>query len=185
MFAIDPGGGLWEVSTTGLALNTASTGLTLIPNQIGLSNNSSTLYLSDGPYLYTVNTSTGAATQVDLPLQNPSVQILPAPIGSMLFESGTLYGVANNSNESVYDLTSDVPSSASVNTGDIFGYVIGLAPDPLSSPAPVPEPESLVLLVTSLALIGMARAVRPRARRERARVAAGGTDQRRVLGLLP
>jgi hypothetical protein len=154
MFILDNDGGLWEVSaTTGFAQYIGATGLTLTPNAVGLSNNSSTLYLSDGIDLYTVNISDGAATEVG----NPPGNNLPTYFSQMLFENGTLYGVSNvvlQSGQSVYDLTSGFPSSANVLT--LAGNVIGLAPDPLPVPvSPVPERQNLVLLVTGLVLIGI------------------------------
>src|SRR5580700_1436453 len=67
LYGIDVNGGVYSISTSGVATAIGSLGLPtgVVSSSIdSLSTNSNTLYLTVGSNLYTVNTSTGAATLV-------------------------------------------------------------------------------------------------------------------------
>ncbi len=112
----------------------------------GLSTNSSTLYFADGADLYTLNTSTGAATLVG-PFGSS------AEMGVLLTEDGTLWG----GDETNYTVDTINPTTGAATVGpapssSFSGFFYGLAPYPV----PAPEAGTLGLLglsITALALL--------------------------------
>lgn len=148
LFAVDTSLNLYSVNAgTGATTLIGSTGLS-IGVTLGMSDNSSTLYLANGTNLYSLNTGTGAATLVGSVGSGIG-------IGAMLFQSGTLYGGQNH--PSIGLDTIDTGTGAAtflfgVNTSS--ASIDGLAPVP---PSAVPEPASWLFVITSAAILGLVR----------------------------
>jgi hypothetical protein len=155
LFLLDTSGNLYSVLSTGLTL-LGSTGISPTRNE-GLSDNSSTLYFSDAGELYTLNTTTGAASSV-------GATGSAYPIGDMLYENGTLYAIdAPGDAQSGEIFTINTTTGAATDTGINDGRVVsggGLAPYPL--PAATPEPGTLSLMLTGLGSLGMMFVMRKR-----------------------
>jgi hypothetical protein len=147
LFAVDTSLNLYSVNAgTGATTLIGSTGLT-IGATVGMSDNSSTLYLTNGPNLYSLNTSNGAATLVGSLGSGIG-------IGALLFQGGTVYGGQNHPSlelDTIDTGTGAATSLTGVNfSGTVFG---GLAPIPVST---TPEPASWLLVITGAATLGAA-----------------------------
>ena len=147
MFAIDTSFNLYSVSTAGATTLIGPTGVTLSALW-GMSDNSATLYLSNGTNLYSVNTASGHATLVGGLTGGQEV-------GAMLFSGGTLYGGVDSPGLTIDTINAGTGAATFLNnlnpTGD--GNFWGLAPGPAVVGA-VPEPNSSWLLLSGLAVVG-------------------------------
>jgi hypothetical protein len=155
LFAIDPTNlDLWSI-------NPATGAASLIgPVQIsgfsipisGFSSNSNILYGIAFGELYTLDTSTGAATLV-----GPS-----NPYDALISEGGVLYGASISGTIDTINPATGAPTTGPAVTG-VNGSIFGLASIPSSAPgtgggpSSVPEPESVVLLATVVAGVGLWR----------------------------
>jgi hypothetical protein len=149
LFSIDPTTGV----ATPITIGTAGTGLNL-GGDYSLSTNSSTLYFADDsppgdtPSLYTLNTTTGAATLVGTTTSDggPTTE----EFGALLLDGTTLYGGQDFDGTSVDTLNPASgavtvgPSLSGTTGGEAFG---GLAPIPATTVVPEPSSFSLLLLV--------------------------------------
>jgi hypothetical protein len=136
LYAVDSSGVLYSINAaTGKANSIGSIGITL-GGFCGLSNNDSSLYFANGNNLYTLNTTTGAATLIGSGLGN-SIQL-----GVLLQENGTLYGGAWAPGQAVD--TVDPGTGAATIGPDLTGTVdasdkfAALAPYPVSAAVPAP-----------------------------------------------
>jgi uncharacterized protein (TIGR03437 family) len=93
-----------------------------------LSVGSSTLYMENNSNLYTVNTTTGAATQVGTTDSNGYLTSV------LLFEYGTYYDGADSVFATINAATGQITPHSSIFGGP--GSIVGLAPDPLVTPTP-------------------------------------------------
>jgi MYXO-CTERM domain-containing protein len=146
--------------STGAATVLGPTGAPPFANWTVLSNNGSSLYLGDESDFYSVNTTTGAATLVGgygAPIAGQG----DAQMGAMVFEGGVLYGAQEGGTWiDTIDPSTGLATGGPIVTGGpgstSGGFVLGLAPDPLSSStSPVPEPRSAMLLVGLLGAFGL------------------------------
>jgi len=133
------GTGSFEVATlfsinpqTGAITAIGPIGASVIPNGQGyyarLSVGSSTLYMEFNRNLYTINTATGAATQVGTTDSNDYLTSVP------LFENGTYYA-GTGSGIGTINVTTGQITPGSVLSGGL-GSLAGLAPDPLPAGTP-------------------------------------------------
>jgi uncharacterized protein (TIGR03437 family) len=103
-----------------------------IPNGQGtyaaLSVGSSTLYMEFNSNLYTINTTTGAATQVGTTDGNDYLTSVP------LFENGTYYAGSGSRIGTINVTTGQIKPGSTLSGGP--GSLVGLAPDPLPAGAP-------------------------------------------------
>jgi len=93
-----------------------------------LSVGSSALYMENNSNLYTVNTTTGAATQVGTTDSNGYLTSVP------LFENGTYYAGAGSVIGAINVTTGRITPGSALSGGP--GSVVGLAPDPLPAGTP-------------------------------------------------
>jgi uncharacterized protein (TIGR03437 family) len=107
-----------------------------------LSVGSSTLYMENNSNLYTVNTTTAAATQVGTTDSNGYLTSV------LLFENGAYYDGAGSVFATINPATGQIAPHSSISGGP--GSVVGLAPDPL--PAATPP----VTLVANAYMLGTA-----------------------------
>ena len=113
-----------------------SLGITLVTSVQSLSSGSDTLYFINGSSLYTLSTSTGAASLVG--------SVGSSLIGAMTMAGGRLYGGASNALAvATLDTASGAATVGPSVTGDHLGSFWGLAALPVSS---VPEPGAWALL---------------------------------------
>jgi hypothetical protein len=147
MYAIDTSFNLYSVSTAGATTLIGPTGVSL-GSLWGMSDNSATLYLSNGTNLYTVNTASGHATLVGGLTGGKE-------IGAMLFSGGTLYGGVDSPGLTIDTINVGTGAATFLDnlnpTSD--GNFWGLAPAPGVVGA-VPEPNSSWLLLSGLAVVG-------------------------------
>jgi hypothetical protein len=146
LYGLDPSFNLFSINaSTGATTVIGPTGLS--PASIfGLSTNSSTLYLTNGGSLYTIDTGTGTAHLVGaLGTTNQ--------VGAMVFLNGTLYGGdwVNHSIDTI-DTTTGHATVGPTETGtsDTFW---GLAP----AAGVAPEPASLWLFGGGIATLALVR----------------------------
>ena len=159
LFVVDSFGTLYSINAaTGAATSIGSLGIPFFGFQ-ALSTNANALYFADGNNLYTLNTSTGAATLV-----GPLGGTFPGEtqLTALLQENGPLYGASPQFFPSLSVNTVNPTTGAATIGPDITGagvtFVTGLAPFPVSVPAPaIPEPASLTLLVVGLVGLGVIR----------------------------
>jgi uncharacterized protein (TIGR03437 family) len=95
-----------------------------------LSVGAGTLYMENNGNLYTINTATGAATQVGTPDSNNYLTSIP------LFENGTYYAGNGSSIGTINVVTGQIKPGSALTGGP--GSVVGLAPDPLPAGTPPP-----------------------------------------------
>ncbi len=124
LFSINP--------QTGAVTAIGPIGASVIPNGQGyysrLSVGSSTLYMEFNSNLYTINTTTGAATQVGTTDSNGYLTSVP------LFENGTYYAGASSGIATINVTTGQITPGSAISGGP--GSTVGLAPDPLPVGAP-------------------------------------------------
>jgi uncharacterized protein (TIGR03437 family) len=124
LFSINP--------QTGAVTAIGPIGASVIPNGQGyystLSVGSSTLYLEFQSNLYTINTTTGAATQVGTTDSNGYLTSVP------LFENGTYYAGAGPGIATINVTTGQMKPGPAILGGP--GSTVGLAPDPLPTGTP-------------------------------------------------
>jgi hypothetical protein len=107
---------------------------------IGMSTNSSTLYFTDNSYLYTLNTTTGAATLVG--------DTGTVSIGALVTQGGTLYaGVESPLSIDTINTTTALGTLVSNESGETSTFW-GLAPIPAAA---TPEPGYWTLLALGIA----------------------------------
>ncbi|MGA3187078.1 MAG: IPT/TIG domain-containing protein, partial [Bryobacteraceae bacterium] len=121
-------------------------GASAIPNGTGfyarLSVGSSTLYMENDSNLYTINTTTGAATQVGTTDGHDYLSTVP------LFENGTYYAGYGPGIGTINVTTGQITPGSALSGGP--GSLVGLAPDPL--PAGTPP----VMLTANAYMLGTA-----------------------------
>jgi uncharacterized protein (TIGR03437 family) len=93
-----------------------------------LSVGSSTLYMENNSNLYTINTTTGAATQVGTTASNSYLTSV------LLFENGTYYDGAGSVIATINVTTGQITPGSAISGGP--GSLVGLAPDPLPAGTP-------------------------------------------------
>jgi len=147
LFVVDTSGNLYSASlSTGLTL-LGSTGISPTREE-GLSDNSGSLYFTDAGSLYTLNTTTGAATLIGM-MDSAN------DVGAMLFQNGTLYGTdAPGDTQAGEIFTINTTTGIATDTGVNDNRVVsggGLAPDPLATP----EPGTLSLLLCGMSGLGV------------------------------
>ncbi len=124
LFSINP--------QTGAMTAIGPLGAAAVPNGQGyyarLSVGSSTLYMEFGSNLYTINTTTGAATQVGTTDTNDFLSTVP------LFENGTVYAGYGSGIGTLNTATGQIAPGSAVSGGP--GSLVGLAPDPLPAGTP-------------------------------------------------
>ena len=138
LFSINP--------QTGAVTAIGPIGASAIPNGQGyyarLSVGSSTLYMEFQSNLYTINTTTGAATQVGTTDSNDYLTSVP------LFENGTYYAGAGSVIGTINVTTGQITPGSTISGGP--GSSVGLAPDPV--PAGTPP----VMLTANAYMLGTA-----------------------------
>jgi uncharacterized protein (TIGR03437 family) len=124
LFSINP--------QTGAVTAIGPIGASVIPNGQGyysrLSVGSSTLYMEFQSNLYTINTTTGAATQVGTTDSNDYLTSVP------LFENGFYYAGAGSEIATINVTTGQITPGSAISGGP--GSIVGLAPDPLPTGTP-------------------------------------------------
>ncbi len=124
LFSINP--------QTGAMTAIGPLGAGAVPNGQGyyarLSVGSSTLYMEFNSNLYTINTTTGAATQVGTTDTNDYLSTVP------LFENGTYYAGYGPGIGTINVTTGQITPGSALSGGP--GSVVGLAPDPLPAGTP-------------------------------------------------
>jgi uncharacterized protein (TIGR03437 family) len=124
LFSINP--------ETGAITTIGPIGASAIPNGQGyyerLSVGSSTLYMEFSSNLYTIDTTTGAATQVGTTDSNGYLTSVP------LFENGTYYAGTGSGIATLNVNTGQLTPGSAISGGP--GSPVGVAPDPLPSGAP-------------------------------------------------
>jgi hypothetical protein len=156
LYAVDISGNLDAINpTTGAATLIGAIGIGF-GSWRSLSTNSSTLYFSNGADLYTLSTSTGAATLVG-PTGGPEM-------GALVFEDGTLYGGQETGTLSIATLSTSTgaATTGSAFTGTGTNQFWALAPNPIPVTNPIPEPATYVLVGLGLAGIGWSQRRRMR-----------------------
>jgi uncharacterized protein (TIGR03437 family) len=138
LFSINP--------QTGAITAIGPIGASAIPNGQGyyarFSVGSSTLYMEFQSNLYTINTTTGAATQVGTTDSNDYLTSVP------LFENGTYYAGAGSVIGTINVTTGQITPGSTISGGP--GSSVGLAPDPV--PAGTPP----VMLTANAYMLGTA-----------------------------
>jgi uncharacterized protein (TIGR03437 family) len=138
LFSINPG--------TGAVTAIGPIGASAIPNGQSfysrLSVGSSTLYMEFSSNLYSINTTTGAATQVGTTDNNDYLTSVP------LFENGTYYAGTGSGIATINVATGQITPGSAISGGP--GSPVGLAPDPL--PAGTPP----VMLTANAYMLGTA-----------------------------
>jgi hypothetical protein len=125
------------IGLTGLPLGVAGT---------ALSTNSGTLYLDWQGSLYTVSTTSGAATLV-----GPNV--LTSSVYALLFEGGTLFGGVDNCPTAAVCIDTVNTGTGALTQGAntvLTQGILGLAPDPLTTATATPEPATWSLLAIAM-----------------------------------
>src|ERR1022692_585919 len=125
LFSINP--------QTGAVTEIGPLGASAVPDgedaYVSLSVGSPTLYLEFNSTLFTINTTTGAATQVGTTSTNTYLT------NALLLEYGTYYVATGNGIATINVATGQIdPHSSIFGPG---GSPVALAPDPLTTPAPV------------------------------------------------
>jgi uncharacterized protein (TIGR03437 family) len=124
LFSINP--------ETGAVTAIGPIGASVIPNGQGyysrLSVGSSTLYMEFQSNLYTINTTTGAATQVGTTDSNDYLTSVP------LFENGTYYAGYGPGIGTINVTIGQITPGSALSGGP--GSLVGLAPDPLPAGTP-------------------------------------------------
>jgi uncharacterized protein (TIGR03437 family) len=124
LFSINP--------QTGAVTAIGPIGASAVPNGQGyysrLSVGSSTLYMEFNSNLYTINTTTGAATRVGTTDSNDYLSSVP------LFENGTYYAGYGSGIGTINVTTGQITPSSALSGGP--GSLVGLAPDPLPAGTP-------------------------------------------------
>jgi uncharacterized protein (TIGR03437 family) len=139
LFSINP--------ETGAITTIGPIGASAIPNGQGyyarLSVGSSTLYMEANSNLYTINTSTGAATQVGTTDSHDYLSTVP------LFENGTYYAGYGSGIGTIDVTTGQITPGAALPSGGP-GSLVGFAPDPLpAGTAPAMLTAKAYLLTTA------------------------------------
>ncbi len=124
LFSINP--------QTGAITSIGPIGASVIPNGQGsyatFSVGSSTLYMEFQSNLYTINTTTGAATQVGTTDRNGYLTTVP------LFENGRYYSGSGSVVGTINVTTGQIIPGSTLSGGP--GSLVGLAPDPLPAGTP-------------------------------------------------
>ncbi len=124
LFSINP--------QTGAITAIGPLGASAVPNGQGyyarLSVGFSTLYMESNGNLYTINTTTGAATQVGTTDRNGYLTSVP------LFENGTYYCGSGSEIGTINVTTGQITPAAALSGGP--GSLVGLAPDPVPAGTP-------------------------------------------------
>jgi uncharacterized protein (TIGR03437 family) len=124
LFSINP--------ETGAMTAIGPIGASAIPNGTGfyatLSVGSSTLYMENNGNLYSINTTTGAATQVGTTDNHDYVSTVP------LFENGTVYAGYGPGIGTINVTTGQITPGSALSGGP--GSLVGLAPDPVPAGTP-------------------------------------------------
>jgi uncharacterized protein (TIGR03437 family) len=125
LFSINP--------QTGTMTAIGPLGASAVPNggdaYVRLSVGSATLYMEYNSNLFTINTTTGAATQVGITSSNTYLT------NALLFEYGTYWVATGTGIATINVATGQIdPHSSIFGPG---GSSVALAPDPLTTPAPV------------------------------------------------
>ncbi|HLH43701.1 MAG TPA: hypothetical protein VKV74_11975 [Bryobacteraceae bacterium] len=138
LYSIDP--------ATGAATLVGSTGIP-IGGASQLSNNSNTLYAENNGILYTINTSTGLASQIGLTGQ----------YDALAASGGVLYGAASAAGtiDTIDPATGNVTVGPSITGAGATETFFGIAPT-----SPVPEPASIFLLAAAVVAIPFLKRLR-------------------------
>jgi hypothetical protein len=142
LYMVDTVGGLWNINpATGVNTFIGSTHLMMAdqagnPLTVGLSTGSSTLYISLGNNIYTINTSTGMASFIGTSGSTD--------FGALISVSNTVYGSSIVAPNSIYTFDPTTGMAAFLTNNASSDYAFGLA-------AIVPEPSSLSLLGLGIA----------------------------------
>ena len=139
-------------ASNGDATLVGATGTPGFANWYSLSNSGSGLYVADENNFYTVDTATGAGTDVG-EFGTPVVGEGRAQMGALMVENGILYGAQ----EPFFIDTIDPATGFATNISQLQGlfageFILGLAPDVAESAAP--EPSALVLVAAGLVGLG-------------------------------
>ena len=133
LYEVSAAGELYSVSTSGSATDIGSLGLGTFPVtspvSFDISTGGNTLYLTNGGSVYSISTSTGAATLIGS-LGNS------AQTTAMLFENDVLYGAdpIHNKIDSINTATGAATLGVGI-AGANNGAIWGLAPSPVPLPA--------------------------------------------------
>jgi hypothetical protein len=157
LYGVDSTGNLYSISTSGAATLIGNMGIPVLGTVNSLSSNGTSLFFSNNSSFYSVNTSTGAATEIG------SAGSLGVLMSSMLFEGGTLYGEdvtvtgphPNPTIDTINPLTgTDNGVFTSQSTTNAF---VGLAPFPIPSGTSTPEPGTWAMLAGGVLLVVLRR----------------------------
>lgn len=141
LYMVDTTGSLWNIDpSTGSSTRIGSTHLDMTTSPYtGLSAGSNNLYIALGSNIYTINTSTGAASYVGVSSGTD--------FGALVDVSGTVYGASVVSPNEIYTFNPSTGTSAFVSASMAGDYAYGLAPI-------VPEPATFGLLGLAGSLFG-------------------------------
>jgi hypothetical protein len=150
LFSISQLFNLYSVSTAGAFNSVGATGLPGFAGFVALSNNGSSLFLEDDGELWSINTSTGAGTDI--------ANGLGHDYSALIFEGLTLYGISGTEIYNV-NTTNGTDTAVQAITGLSSDNIVAIAPDPVTGTGgpSAPEPGTWVLLSAGLSVLVLLR----------------------------